>query len=356
MRTWGAPFLRAAWRRDSDGPAAFVVGYHRVGVLEHDPWGLAVSSAHLAAQLEFLARHAVPVHARDLAEALTRQRLAPRTVMVTFDDGYADLVEAVLPVLKRHGIRATMFITAGAIDSDREFWWDQLEAIALSTRALPGRLDLEVGRRKIAWRGSTDPSFAETRAATTEPSSEPASDRWRAWRAPRTDRQRLFIALWRALHTARPAEREVALDSLHAWARTDRVARPSHRTLRSDDVRLLAESGLVELGAHTVAHPSLAALPVDEQEHEIEEGRRRLQDVSGVPVTSFAYPHGGPRDLTRQTVALVRSAGFDSAYTTIPDRVTPRSPRWRLPRVMAEDTDADGLARRLRSVGMIVQS
>jgi len=48
-----------------------------------------------------------------------------------------------------------------------------------------------------------------------------------------------------------------------------------------DELRELASGGLVEIGAHTLTHPVLAALPADQQQHEIGGSKRRLEALTG---------------------------------------------------------------------------
>ena len=45
--------------------------------------------------------------------------LPPRAVLITFDDGYRDNLENALPVLRRHGYPAVLFVPIGFLDGDR---------------------------------------------------------------------------------------------------------------------------------------------------------------------------------------------------------------------------------------------
>ena len=65
-----------------------------------------------------------------------------------------------------------------------------------------------------------------------------------------------------------------------------------------------------EIGAHTVTHPELDTLGSGEAFGEIADSRAELQDRLGLPIRSFAYPHGYNSASVRRQVAL---AGFDSA-------------------------------------------
>ncbi len=83
------------------------------------------------------------------------------------------------------------------------------------------------------------------------------------------------------------------------------------RMMTVDELRDLVSAGF-EIGAHTVTHPDLSKLDFESCLSEIEESRRALEEMFGVPVRTFAYPfcHYGPA-----AVAAVRAAGLDAAVT-----------------------------------------
>jgi peptidoglycan/xylan/chitin deacetylase (PgdA/CDA1 family) len=90
-----------------------------------------------------------------------------------------------------------------------------------------------------------------------------------------------------------------------------------HRPMTLDELRRLASHPLVEIGGHTLSHPTLALAPAGEQQREIAGCRDVLQELIGRPVRSFAYPYGHPGDdYDDVTSAIVRDAGFDLAFTT----------------------------------------
>jgi peptidoglycan/xylan/chitin deacetylase (PgdA/CDA1 family) len=74
--------------------------------------------------------------------------------------------------------------------------------------------------------------------------------------------------------------------------------------------RLAGRPDAVELGAHTVTHPRLDELSPAEVEREVADSKRRLEELLGRPVSTFAYPYGAHDRHVRQAVI---AAGFDSA-------------------------------------------
>ncbi|MGB7043842.1 MAG: polysaccharide deacetylase family protein [Methylocella sp.] len=82
------------------------------------------------------------------------------------------------------------------------------------------------------------------------------------------------------------------LNDLSDWGGVTMSARESHRCLSPDDVMAPARRELIELGAHTVTHTALPALPEASQREEIRQCKPELEQLLGRPVTSFAYPYG----------------------------------------------------------------
>ena len=296
-----------------NGSVALV--YHRAARDEVDPWRLAVSPGHLSEHLEILGSHTRSVHASGLHAARASGRIPPRTTVVTFDDGYADLDTEIRPRLERAGVPATMYVVSRAVDRDREFWWDALARAVLGPDGGTGELELVIGDRRSRW---------EVDGAATRPT--------------------VHRDLWARLRSRPPAERDHLVEQVLTWAGLPLEARPSHRTLTSAQLQALNSHDLVELGAHTANHAWLAGLTPAAQAQEIEQGRSELQAAVAQPIRSLAYPHGGWSDVGPSALAAARRAGFDTAFLAAAGRLVARSDPHRLPRVFVEDMDGDGFA------------
>ncbi|MFF8956576.1 polysaccharide deacetylase family protein [Streptomyces sp. NPDC014894] len=96
-------------------PWPWILMYHSVADPADDPYGVTVAPGRLDLQLDRLRRRGltgVGVGTLLRAHAVGRAR---GLVGLTFDDGYADFTEAALPVLRRHGCAATLFVLPGRL-------------------------------------------------------------------------------------------------------------------------------------------------------------------------------------------------------------------------------------------------
>jgi peptidoglycan/xylan/chitin deacetylase (PgdA/CDA1 family) len=83
-----------------------------------------------------------------------------------------------------------------------------------------------------------------------------------------------------------------------------------------EEVSEISRNG-IQFGAHTVTHPILAKLTVEEARQEIIRSKRMIDDVLKGAVTAFAYPVGRRNDFTETTKALVEEAGFCCGLTMV---------------------------------------
>jgi peptidoglycan/xylan/chitin deacetylase (PgdA/CDA1 family) len=57
-------------------------------------------------------------------------------------------------------------------------------------------------------------------------------------------------------------------------------------------IKEMQESGLVEFGSHTMNHPNLEKIPLDDAEWEVRESKKQLEDKLKTEICAFAYPYG----------------------------------------------------------------
>jgi peptidoglycan/xylan/chitin deacetylase (PgdA/CDA1 family) len=100
--------------------------YHRVS---DDPDPLALSPAKFRAQMEYLASSGVQaLDAVTALDLLYAGQLEPRTVALTFDDGFQDVLDNAQPVLAELGFTATVFVSTAVIDGEATYSWAPQDA------------------------------------------------------------------------------------------------------------------------------------------------------------------------------------------------------------------------------------
>jgi peptidoglycan/xylan/chitin deacetylase (PgdA/CDA1 family) len=322
--------------RNMFAPGAVILLYHRVIETDCDPWGLAVTPKHFAEHLDVLQKYGRPEPLGRLSQAVGAGKRSPRTVSVTFDDGYADNLYNAKSLLERYDVAATVFVASGYVGNEREFWWDELERLLLQ----PGTVPQTVFLRVIG--GVFERYLGESAHYSTDEYRRHRG--WRCGSSAPTLRHSLYYSLWKLLGSLGEVERRDVLDQLIAWAGGDAMSRMTHRTLSAAELATLQSGGLIEIGSHTVTHPFLSRLSEARQRDEIRRSKADLEAMLDSPVARFAYPHG---DYTMASVAIVQEAGFDCACSTTMESVRPGTDNLQLPRIAVEDWDGEEFARRL---------
>lgn len=313
------------WSRSRFIRGALILGYHRIADVRHDPYALCVSPQHFAEHLEVLHRLANRARLTQLIQGLQSNQLPRRTIVLTFDDGYADTLQTVKPLLDQYKIPATVFIPTGHLGG--EFWWDELQRIVFSPEELPDCLSLQMNGSTYDWTASKE---------TPRRLSPESSD---------NTRHQLLLSLYRKVLPLPTTEREKVFARLRDWTGIHADDQPLCRALSESELVQLASSDLLDIGAHSVTHPLLSELPVLAQRWEIEQSKRHLEQLLGRPVILFSYPNGSWSTATEE---MVRDAGFVGACGSHNDLVRAKSNRFYLPRFWVKNQDGPSFSRWLK--------
>lgn len=87
---------------------------------------------------------------------------------------------------------------------------------------------------------------------------------------------------------------------------------PKLEFLTDPEIKKMQKYG-IEFGAHTLTHPDLSKITIDQARREIIESKKVIENRTGRRVTIFAYPYGG---LNSSVKEIVRSAGFKYGLAT----------------------------------------
>jgi len=323
-------------------PRAVILLYHRVAELPSDPQLLAVSPRHFEEHLEVLGRLGAPTRLSELDDAFRRPIRSKPSVVVTFDDGYADNLHQAKPLLARYGIPATVFVASGHVRSQKEFLHDELERIFLQPGRLPSNLCLTIDGLSNRWELDGASNYSEQDCRHHQG--------WNALSADTpTSRHQLYRTLCDALSPLASLERSGVLDQLLGWAQVSPEARPSHRPLSAAELVQLRQGNVVDIGGHTVDHLILSRLSEAAQRSQIAGNKSELEAMLGSQVTTFAYPYGTLGHYNAASVAAVKEAGFMHACSNFAGLIRRGADRWQLPRLLVRDWPGPVFEERLRA-------
>jgi peptidoglycan/xylan/chitin deacetylase (PgdA/CDA1 family) len=278
---------------------AIILLYHRVND-EGDPFFPADPVDQFTRQVEYLAQRYRVEPLDAVLDWLDEGAPGPPRVALTFDDGYPDTCDIVLPALERRGIPATLYLSTAPPETGEPLWTDRTRSLFKHTRAptvalpalgtflpldsTPARL-AAVGRVLAAMKRLPPAGIAEVLGQLEEQLG--AGD-------------------------APPA----VLD----WEQVRRITR-----------------GPIALGAHTHRHYLLSTLSDDELYAEVETSVRLIRERVGATVSSFAYPNGERADYDGRAIDVLRRLGLRSATTCSHGFAWPGQPRFELSRVYAKE-------------------
>jgi peptidoglycan/xylan/chitin deacetylase (PgdA/CDA1 family) len=302
---------------------AIILLYHKITETSLDTNMLSVTPQHFSEHLEYLQKHYHLLSLVELGRALSANRVPNRAVVVTLDDGYLDNLWNAKPLLEHYNVPATLFVTTGYLGKNKEFWWDELERILFLAEVHPEQLSFNIDDKFYKW------NFRQDKEQDLV--------------------QRVYKDIQCLLRPLEDEHRQQVLNDLARLTSAQKDARQSYRALNLDELRMLCDNGLLEIGSHTITHPVLSTQPLDVQKREIVQSKQYLEDILGRPVNSFSYPYGGINDLSDKTMRLIREAGYLVACTTISSFVTRQSDSYYLPRYMIKDCGREEFASRIKS-------
>ena len=107
-------------RRSREWQGVRILGYHRVAPADDV---LAVGPDSFRAQMETVRGAGATPVSLDSALDLLAQPVTGRYVCITFDDGFADVLDNAVPILRELEIPATLFVASGVISREATYDW-----------------------------------------------------------------------------------------------------------------------------------------------------------------------------------------------------------------------------------------
>ena len=236
--------------------------------------GKHLSAAQFEKQVEYISKK----NCISTDQIYTNSR---KSILVTFDDGFENNYTTAYPLLKKYRIPFVIFISPGFIEN-KLIWTDELLKLSLTVK--------DFFRKTEEW-------FLYYDIELDSPVSynplriklKTISDQLRKkfFNEIRSEKQNHFPSGYNELFTP----------------------------LNWGQLRKMADSGLCNIGAHTVNHPILSQLSYDQQYREISESKKTLEEKLDRKISLFAYPNGQFSDFNDDTLIILKNLGFEYAFS-----------------------------------------
>lgn len=202
------------------------------------------------------------------ASLLRHKRSGRPSLALTFDDGYSDFYHFAWPLLKKHQVPATLFVTTKFIAGEQWLWPDKLRFILNS--AEKNKSLSTATKTQLHWSKIAD-----------------------------------------ELLTLTPKQQNFFLDKLAEEHKINVPALPTEEfsPLTWQQLKTMQDEGL-DIQCHTHSHPILALLNEDELEEELSTSLKLIKENLGKEAWALAYPNGRLEDVSPIVMTIARSLGL----------------------------------------------
>lgn len=251
-----------------------------------------LSPRDLDRYLGYLARWYTFISSDEAVEMLARRApMRPNSIVFTFDDGYRNNLSHALPILRKYGAPATIFVATGHVDHQEPFWFDRLD-YALQHGLTEGR-EVQVGSQVVRLSAQNYSCLRDSFC------------RFRALAKREIVDDKRFYELMNSLSADLEANGGKALTEMCDGDDWSAVA-------TWDQIAAASGNGII-FGSHTVNHVRLPCVSGETVRDELAESKLAIEQHVGLPCGYLAYPNG---DLNEAVVATVRELGYAAAFTT----------------------------------------
>ena len=216
---------------------------------------------------------------------------------ISVDDGDRSFYDVMFPILQRHGVHASLFVSPKVCAERGTFWFQEIQGysksrlrqIASDVLDMPsaslGGFDLECVFKAMSLRQMNEVIYRYQQSTGT----------------PRKGGQNVCVS----------------------------------------ELKEMAATGLVSVGAHTMNHPILRNEDDATCEYEIGESVKQLSIMLGSPVRHFAYPNGiAGLDFGAREGRVLQRSGIEMAFTTESRHLSNSDDALRIPRLAVSDKES----------------
>jgi peptidoglycan/xylan/chitin deacetylase (PgdA/CDA1 family) len=210
------------------------------------------------------------------------------SIAITFDDGFLDNYTLAYPVLKKHGIPATIYLTTSLVGTMDTIWTEKIGLAFLETKKDYFNFSTILGDKMVP---------IKTKKEKEQANSEvPKAFKLR----PDDERRKLIQQLFEKLEVNETSGKHFGERMMLNW----------------DEVREMRKDGIT-IGSHSHTHPILSRMPIQKAKDEILNSKKVVEKNVDIEVKHFSFPNGREEDFSRELRDYCREIGFESTCSVI---------------------------------------
>jgi peptidoglycan/xylan/chitin deacetylase (PgdA/CDA1 family) len=206
-------------------------------------------------------------------------------VVLTIDDGYKDNLIYGLPVIEKHQVPLSIFVTSCFPNQTANYWWYLMENHMLNSKQIEV-LDGTV----FIWENAVEAQINSKKV--------------------------------------REIVKSYSHQQFNDWVKTKVLNGENLNTnwqkslsLTWDDIRTLNNHPLVSIGGHTLNHLSLKAQDIEIAQKEISENKEEIEQHIKQKIYHFVYPYGSLNDAGKREYEILQKVGYKTGFLNHPGNV-----------------------------------
>jgi peptidoglycan/xylan/chitin deacetylase (PgdA/CDA1 family) len=206
-------------------------------------------------------------------------------VVLTIDDGYKDNLVYGLPVIEKHQVPLSIFVTSCFPNQTANYWWYLMENHMLKSNSIEV-LDGTI----FSWKNTVEAqkNSSKVREIVKSYSHQQFND----WIKNKVLDGEKLNANW---------QKSLAL----SW----------------EDIASLAQHPLITIGGHTLNHLSLKAQDITIAEKEIRDNKEEIESYLNQKIQHFVYPYGSLKDAGQREYEILQKLGYKTGFLNHPGNV-----------------------------------
>ncbi len=250
-----------------------ILMYHRI---LNDEFINGLAQQEFERQIAYIHKNFNVLSIEDLLQNIKNNTAKPYSIALTFDDGHYDFYTNAWPILKKYNVPASLYITTGFVDGTTWLWPDLLKYILLNSNTAIlnvetlGDISTHKTAHHISWHKLGDYCLTLSVEA----------------------RNKLLFKL--------ASDAKITISN---------TPQPPFNAVTWPQLQEMHQEGLV-VGSHTVSHPILSSLSIENLHYELAASASAIQQHLGTAPAGICYPNGRAEDISGDVIKTAELTGY----------------------------------------------